>query len=248
MTLPSWRNSGIAPRVILIVVVPVVLMFVSALLYSVHSRSKEVSEELNEHGNLIASLLAEVSEYGVVSGNLDYLRTTISTVLAGENSVSQVRILGSDGHGILDLHRESVTDPNARMFIAPIRRQVVAGNELSNPNAPLLSSNARSSPSVTAQQTIGHVEVTVTSARILAKQRHRILVGLFIAAISLVLSVFLGSLMALRITRPLRETIAAVRRIRGGNYAPALEVTATGEATRRSHQNGSQHRRTHARP
>ena len=63
----TCRNWSIKARVIVITTVPLVLLFVSMLLYSYFSRSAEVEEELEAGGHLIASLVAESSEYGVES-------------------------------------------------------------------------------------------------------------------------------------------------------------------------------------
>jgi len=97
MKTVAWKDWGITPRLILIAVLPVIVMFCSVLAYSYYSRFMEVQEELNERGHLVTSLLAESSEYGLVSGDLTYLKPTIKSLLQLDKSIVSVDIL--DAHG-----------------------------------------------------------------------------------------------------------------------------------------------------
>jgi two-component system sensor histidine kinase UhpB len=67
---------GIKERVVLVTVIPVVLMFISIVLWSRLSSYSAIRQELEERGHVVATALAESSQYGVISGNLSYLERT----------------------------------------------------------------------------------------------------------------------------------------------------------------------------
>jgi two-component system sensor histidine kinase UhpB len=103
MKILDWKNWGITARLMLIATLPVTLMFVSAVLYSYFSRSQEVRQELDERGRLIASLLAESSEYGVISGNISYLERTVRWLLQVDRSIQSVEIFDGGNHSLIQI-------------------------------------------------------------------------------------------------------------------------------------------------
>jgi two-component system sensor histidine kinase UhpB len=171
----NWKDWGITPRVILIAVLPVVLMFLSVVLYSYYSRSVEVEEELADRGGLIASLLAESSEYGVISGNLSYLQTTMTWLVKADQSIHSIDILDTDKQPLLHISDNTALDAKSREFQAPIRKALLAINGFNDDK--LHVSNPLSAVQTTkSAEIIGHVRVIATSSAMLAKQRQRVLV------------------------------------------------------------------------
>ena len=125
MKLLAWKEWGIMPRVILIAVLPVTLLFFSMVLYSYYSRSAEAREEVDERSRLVASLLAQDSEYGIVSGNLSYLRATVTWLLQTDDNIESVAILDRDRHSLLNVVRTPPTGGETRAFESPVMRALI---------------------------------------------------------------------------------------------------------------------------
>lgn len=224
-----WKNWGITPRVITIAVLPLLVMFLALLSYSYYSRLNEVEEELQERGQLAASLLAESSEYGLISGDLTYLNPTIQSLLQLDNSILSVDVLDAAKRPLLHIDRKPSADGNSREFETPVKRALVAANPFIDRNAPHVGDQLASELSTKSQQVIGHVRITTSAIDMLAKQRHRVRVWTTIALAILTLAVLLGLGLAMSLTKPLAKTVAAVRAIRGGNHATNITVSTGGE-------------------
>lgn len=230
MTLFDWKKWGIRARVALISLLPVVLMFLAVVPYSNYSRSIEVDQTLNERGRLIASLVAESSEYGVLSGNWGYLERTTRWLLQVDPSIYQIEITDHSKKRLLHVAGTNPIRADVREFLAPIKRERLVGNTLGDETQPQVSAALPESlfPD-RADDVIGYVHVAVSPALMMAKQRERILVGSLIAGIALLISLGLGYSLSMGLTVPLSKTIDAVRAIKRDEYRTPLVASATGE-------------------
>lgn len=228
MNVLRWRSWGIKVRLMLITVLPVLLMFFSIVFNLYISRYSEVQSELQERGEIIAYALAESSQYGVISGNLSYIDNTIRGLLHVDQGISRVQILDAAKHNILDIPGTPDSINKKSIFLHPIQQELIDIDAFNESGKPHVSDHV---DALTAKnsQTVGYVRIEMSPAFILAKQRHKILVGASIAGVILLLSTILGLYLSLGVTRPLAKTIAVLREIRRGNYRAKLDVTATGE-------------------
>lgn len=230
MTRLNWKNWGITARLIAIAVLPVVLMFVSVTTWSYFSRLAEIQQDLHERGNLIAAALAESSQYGVISGNLTGVERTVRGLLQADKSIYGIELLDANRKIMLHVSDEALRTDTLQAFETPIRKERVQVNMFGeHDDAPHISARVDQATMLQSGQTIGYVRVTMSPANMLANKYTRILIGSAIAAAALLVSALLGLYLALDVTKPLAATIAALRRIRGGNYAVQLAVTAGGE-------------------
>ena len=230
MKLIRWARWGINARVTFISLLPVVLMFLAVVPYSNYSRSIEVDQALDERGRLIASLVAESSEYGVLSGNWGYLERTTRWLLQVDPSIYEIEITDHTKKRLLHVAGTSPIRADVREFMAPIKRERLVGNTLGDETQPQVSAALPESlfPNKT-DDVIGYVHVTVSPALMMTKQRERILVGSLIAGIALLISLGLGYSLSMGLTVPLSETIDAVRAIKRDEYRSPLVTSATGE-------------------
>lgn len=229
MKILDWKNWGITARLMLIATLPVMLMFVSVLLYAYVSRTQEVRQELDEQGRLIASLLAESSEYAVISGNIAYVERTVRWLLQVDRSIQSVEIVDGGNRPLSRIATSASLDGDAREFEAPINRELVSLSTFDSEEAPHLSAPLESGPTGKSKNTVGYVRVFVSPSDMRAKQWHRIFVGSTIAAGALLVSVLFGLFLATGLTRPLATAVSAVRGIKGGNYLTRIEPNAGGE-------------------
>ena len=224
-----FRHWGITARVILITILPVILFFAAVLVYSYTTRLHEVEQELSERGNGIASVIADSSDYAVISGNLATLSAMTAGLLRRDPSISRIVVQAADGHVLAEFAAGQPPQRPILVTAAPIRRQVLAVESFADQKAPHLSTIGPKDVPTVQGEVLGNVNVTMSGHVVLARQLQRSLVAAGIAALVLVLCALLGTSLAMSLTRPLATTINAVRRISEGDYTTALPVTATGE-------------------
>jgi two-component system sensor histidine kinase UhpB len=227
MNLTSWKHWRILPQIILIAALPSLLMFVSVLAYSYYSRAQEVADEIEERGQLTASLVAQLSEYAVVSGDLAYLSPTAQTLLAKDDSIIAVTIADANKRVLFEFDRQPSARAHLHTFHAPITRQTLSVKDLAEINRMQHADTAAAGAVPLA--TLGQVTLVMTSEQLLRKQTRRVAVGSLIATLALVTALVLGTWLSVRITGPLTSVIQTIRQIRGGNYAVAPSNVAAGE-------------------
>ncbi len=212
--LGLWRTRGIAFRLLAIAVLPAALMFlvVSFALYA--STMSDVRRDVAERGQLIASALAQSSPYGLVSGNLGYVHSTMHQLLASDASIVAILLIDDQGRTIAQNHQaRAATD--TRDFDAPVRIESMGEADLLDPGA---------APSTPRLRTLGLVRVTMSAAPIFQARK-----GAMLLAMAMVLSAAVAScLLAVRMTRRLRRTMGAVmvalRAIRKGDFDVHLDT------------------------
>lgn len=212
--LDLWRNRGIAFRLLAIAVLPAALMFmvVSFSLYA--STMSDVRRDVSERGQLIASALAQSSPYGLVSGNLGYVHSTMHQLLASDASIVAIQLMDDRGRTIAQ-HRQPRPAADPHDFDAPVRIESMGEADLLDPVE---------QPTAPRLRTLGQVRVTMSAAPVFQARK-----GAMLLAMAMVLSAAVAScLLALRMTRRLRQTMtavmAALRAIRKGDFDVRLDT------------------------
>jgi len=224
-----WRGWSIGLRMAFITMLPVALLFTSFVWYSWYAHRAQVDEELAERGRILARALAETSEYNVISGNLGDLRLTINGLVQSDSSVYRVDVVDTNGRNAVSVISEHPIEAEGRAFEAPIRKQVVWINLFSDNGTPHVSASSDTRPPTLTTQVVGHVRVTMSPTNMLARQLRRFRIELAMAALALLASGALAWVLARSLIVPLREAIARLRQIRGGDYRVELPVTTGGE-------------------
>jgi two-component system sensor histidine kinase UhpB len=212
--LNLWRNRGIAFRLLAIAVLPAALMFlvVSFALYA--STQSDVRRDVSERGQLIASALAQSSPYGLVSGNLGYVHSTMHQLLASDASIASIRLIDDQGR-ILATHTQPVQHSDQHDFDAPVRIESMGEADLLDPVGSMDTPHLR---------TLGLVRVTMSATPVFQARKGAMLLGMAMVLIAAVASCLLG----LRLTRRLRKTMSAVmaalRAIRKGDFDVQLDT------------------------
>ena len=224
-----WRGWSIGLRMAFITMLPVALLFTSFVWYSWYAHRAQVDEELSERGRILARALAETSEYNVISGNLADLRLTINGLVQSDSSVYRVDVVDTNGRNAVSVMSEHPIEAEARAFEAPIRKQVLWINLFSDNGTPHVSASSDTRPPTLTTEVVGRVRVTMSPTNMLAKQLRRFRIELAMAALALLASGLLAWVLARSLIVPLREAIAKLGQIRGGDYRVELPVTTGGE-------------------
>lgn len=204
-------------------------MIISIMLWSYLSRLEEIHRDLEERGNLIASTLAESSQYGVISGNLSYLEHTVKNLLKKDKSIFRIEILDIDKKPLISVTDEKLASNRMQVFKAIIKKDLVELNTFGVESTPHISAPVDLKSQAQRWQGAGYVHVTMSPSTMVESKRNRLLIASSIAGIFLLVSLVVGFFLARRLTKPLAATISALRRIRVGNYDIQLRTTAGGE-------------------
>lgn len=222
-----WRHWTIMARLVMIAVVPASLMFVAVTTALYLSGMGEVRRDVAERGQLIATALAQGSQYGVVSGNTAYLKSTVDGLIAADRSISLIRISDAQHRQLVE-----VGDPHAILSgdccEAPINIAQL------NVDIYGATGGARGHPDGTSgnqpkrTKTAGYVRVVMSAKPLLAARRqHVIFAGVCVLA-SALFSAWVGLVMSKKLRTPLVAVMGALRSIRQGNYEVHFEIQ-TGE-------------------
>ncbi len=216
----SWR---IRTRTGVLGVLPTLVTSLLLTFYFVTARFSDIDAELKRRGDLIASQLAYVAEYGVAVGNQDMLEAHMDAVLT-EPDVVYVDILDTSGAPIVN--RRSRKDAPAasasiNTFLRPIRRQSLPTDAFDDPFL--------AAPSAPRSDTLGSVVIALSNEQSVARQSKVMIVALGLGSLSLALSLLIAQIIARSITEPIRTLSSALRRIKDGNFNVRVIQRSGGE-------------------
>lgn len=223
-----WRDWGISARLVAMIIGPVAILFCSNVIYTYLSRNAEVLMDMAERGRVIATALADNSEYGVISGNLTELHRTIKGVVQADKTIYAVDVFSADKSTLLRVRSGLPASTNNRAFEAPVRRQLLPMNEFEEHGLPHVSGDEAIGRAPTAS-IVGYVRVTMSPADLVAKQTSRVYVQAAMTLLASIASILCALYLAHRLHQPLAITINALREIRRGHYDMRLDVDTGGE-------------------
>jgi two-component system, NarL family, sensor histidine kinase UhpB len=225
--LKTIRTWGITARLIALATIPSAIMFLLVNGWLYESGGRQLASQIQERGELIAHALAETSQYGVVSGNLDYIERNIRHLVNDDPNIAKIEVFGADQHRLVS-GSNGKSAPDAPRFEAAIRAEVPeigAFDRADAPHAALPDATA----SFRAGTPSGFVRVTMSPGPLLARQRERLYLGTLVALLATLISVGGGLLIARGLSKPLRAVMGALRDVCRGNFAVALRPHAQGE-------------------
>jgi two-component system, NarL family, sensor histidine kinase UhpB len=221
-----WHGWGIAARLLAIVVLPAAIMFMAVTATIYFTARNDVRRDVSDRGRLIATALAQSSQYGLVSGNTGYLRPTLRHMLEADPSIACIDITN-------DAHEPVVSDcqnPKPRVtdtFDIPITLEPTPNLDLFEPS-PI---NGRTPPPAATElrRTIGHVRVTMSPAPVFAAKLRALGVAFLVVLGAAVVSCFVGLRLAQRLRHTLGAVLSALRLIRQGQFKVQLDTDQAGE-------------------
>lgn len=215
-----WHRRGIATRLLVIVVLPASIMFltVAATLYGLTQR--DVRRDVATRGQLVATALAQSSQYGLVSGNTAYLRTTLHHMLAADPSIACIDIDDAAGRSVASDCQEA-RPREVESFEVQVRIELLPEVDQFEP-VPV-------PPRMGAVRTVGTVRVTVSPVPIFESKRRALLVAFGLVLAAAVLSCLIGLRLARHLGRTLTSVMSALRDVRRGEFDVRLDTDHEGE-------------------
>lgn len=229
------RRWGISSRVLFAALVPAAIIAVALAWYFTYARIGDLDRELQERGASIARQIPPACEYGLFSGNREFLAqlaesATREADVTGVAIVNEVReLLARSGV----LHERVPWDfpvpqgaalvfdvPGGLVFIAPVVRFQARVDELFGPGAA-----RHSAPGPTV---LGAVMVQLSNASAEQRKRELILNAALITLAGLVLASWLARQLSRGVTEPVLNLAQTVAEIERGNLGARAHIEAGG--------------------
>lgn len=229
------KHWTVGARVLFAAVVPAALIAVVLAWFFTYARFGDLDRQLHERGFSIARQLAPASEYGVFSGNRDFLRQLAesATTEAGVSYVaimdSEREILASSGRARVPLDPrltlpESLTllasQDDTLLFVAPVgltpslREELLATELL----------DARAAKGVR----IGAVLVELSRSELSVRKRGLIATGSFITLVGLFIAGLLARALSRGVTEPILNLADTVAHIKRGDLSARAAIETGG--------------------
>jgi two-component system sensor histidine kinase UhpB len=210
MRLDFWRHWSVRTRLMAMTAIPLAYMFCSFVWYAYQSRLSEVREEMAERGPLVAKVLADSSEFSVLSRRYDDLKPTISGLLKSDPSIYRIEVLDAQRRPLVPMATRSAGQPEARYYEAPILKRLMWVTMLDSAGKPYQKDGPPPASGATVE-TMGYVRVTMSPSSLLLKQTRRFYVELAVASLGLLVCAMLVWQLARGLDASLQASLQALR-------------------------------------
>jgi two-component system sensor histidine kinase UhpB len=212
MRFDFWRHWSVRARLLAITVIPLAYMFCTFVWYAYQSRLSEVRDEMAERGPLVAKVLADSSEFSLLTRRYDDLKPTINGLLRADASIYRIDVLDANRRELLHAAARTPGEPleNHRHYEAPVLKRLMFVTMLAADGKPYLKDRAASASSVTVE-TMGYVRVTMSPSALLVKQTKRFYVELLVASFGLLACALLAWQLSKGLNASLQLSMRALR-------------------------------------
>ncbi len=223
-------------RLLLLSLLPSAAIAITLVSYFTLSGIRTLEGELRTKALATVRYLAQISEYGIISGQIESLHGLAQTTIQ-ESDVKATIIVNPKGRAIAvsgrvslasEILRQSLQEPtmvfdsdNWIAFGAPVLRSQNESDSLFEPVA------ASSKP--TPPEVIGHVFIEFDKSELVNQQRDLLMRGLVIVLIGLIIIALLAIAMADSLARPLKRLVQAVREMSSGRLDTRVPTHSSAE-------------------
>jgi diguanylate cyclase (GGDEF)-like protein/PAS domain S-box-containing protein len=229
------REWGIQTRVLFLALVPLSVIVTLLSMHFIQTRLNDLDQALQERGRSIARQMAPACEYGVFSGNREFLANLARSAL-GDRDVLRVTIVDKDNNTLAYATRTTRPDGTpmaadaphgapAYVFQAPIMQSSVALDDFHDGSV----AGATRMAETPAGRRLGRVTVELSSESTIARRNQIMIDSLLIMLVGLAITTFIALRMASTVTGPVMALTAVVRRIKAGELAERVELVSGGE-------------------
>jgi len=207
-SVQPWRHWSVRTRLMAMTAIPLAYLFCTFVWYAYQSRLAEVREELAERGPLVAKVLADSSEFSVVSHRYDDLKLTINGLLRTDPSIQRIEVLDAQRREMVHAAARAAA-ADLRYYEAPILKRLMWVSML-GPDGKPYRKDGPSASGMTVE-TMGYVRVTMSPSALLLKQTRRFYVELMVGCIGLLACVLLAWQLAKGLDASLQASMRALR-------------------------------------
>ncbi len=208
-SMQPWRHWSVRTRLMAMTALPLAYLFCTFVWYAYQSRLAEVREEMAERGPLVAKVLADSSEFSVVSHRYDDLKLTINGLLRTDPSIQRIDVLDAQRRELVHAAARAGAAADLRYYEAPILKRLMWVSMLGPDGKPYRKD--RPAASGMTVETMGYVRVTMSPSALLLKQTRRFYVELMVGCIGLLACVLLAWQLAKGLDASLQASMRALR-------------------------------------
>ncbi|UCV11778.1 diguanylate cyclase [Dechloromonas denitrificans] len=223
-------------RLLLLTLLPSTLIAIALVAYFTYSGINTLEAELRTKGLSTVRYLAPISEYSIISGQIESLHS-LAQATVQDSGVKAAIIVNQKGRAMAVSGRVSLSGeilrqtPDGPRQVAENDRWVAFGapvvrslNEADSLFEPLHPEQKGSPPEV-----IGHVFVEFDKTELNARQADLFQRGLIIVLVGLILLAVLAIAIADTLAKPLHQLALAVRQMSSGHFGTRVNATSSGE-------------------
>jgi len=205
---------------------------------------KSSYEELLHHGRGIAKMVSKNSEYGIYTGNEEFLCDIVKS-LDGDPDIAYVFIFNETKRQLVHrIFKPSLQIPRSLLnrdaqLTEPIHEEFLNqkdGKRYVNLLAPVISYGLGDSPrifpnkeNVGQQKTVGYVQIGLTQERLTKRINRSLFSTLLFASFAVLLGVLLTLFITRRITLPIKRQKLAAQNISEGKFDHPIEIQTSDE-------------------
>ncbi|MBK1692299.1 ATP-binding protein [Ectothiorhodospira mobilis] len=224
-------------RILALALLPTLAVAMALTVYWTGVKVRELEAQMMERGHMLVAFLAPAAEYGVISGNRQYLEAVTAKARA-QPDVVEVIIRDRRGRPLYT-HRQEMQEPDgenallpwvaAHLFDAEVRpfRERITLTALDEYDLPL--PDPMEGALAEDPRLLGSVSVSLTSQPTLVHQIRWVLQSLALILIIVLLTWLLVLRWSLRLSRPLEGIAATVRHIGRGDLSARSRARVSGE-------------------
>jgi diguanylate cyclase (GGDEF)-like protein len=230
------KHLTLRRRLLLLTLLPSIVIAIALVSYFTLNGIRALEAELRDKGMSTVRYLAPISEYGIITGQVDSLQSLVQAAVQ-ESGVKAAIIVNAKGRAIavsgrISLSSEAlqnkltkpalITETNDWLaFSAPIQRSL---SEVDSLFEPLEESKTPRQPDV-----IGHVFIELDKIELAYRQRQLMERGLMIVFVGLILLALLAIAIADNLAKPVMRLVGAVRDMSSGHLNSRVPQVSGGE-------------------
>jgi len=233
------KRWGIKRKLVMLGLLPAGLLALMLGAAFISAQYSDLEKALEERGTIITNQLAQASEYGVFSGNVQFLRALTGNVLI-ESGVEYIAVFDKAGNSIVSvgnisesLEKNAMVDKawftrskskKFMVFHAPTyQTQLVVGSTDDELMADEEPEYIRSSVN------LGYVTVMLSRQATISRQKELIINGLVMALVMLLVTGLFAIYIGNQISEPIIDLTNVVRELEMGNLNARIKSDASGE-------------------
>lgn len=210
------NRQSIRWQVLFAVLMPMTILFITVTTYSLVDRLSRVENDIQQDGAMLVDQLIYISEYALVSGNTGYLDKIVSG-LTEKAEVHQILFMDSQGKEILVRKNGRALGQTLVLY----QREVY----LTDLEIDFMHDENSAGQAVK----LGSVALWMNKTVYINRELRSVGLQLFVAVVSLALTIFIGIRLANRLSNQLLSIRDAVNQLTEGNYQTSIEVQGRGE-------------------
>ena len=228
------KNISLRQRLLILTLLPSILIMTVLVFHYSLSGIKALETELRAKGISTVRYLAPISEYGIISGQVDSIYGLVQAAIQ-EPGVKAAIIVNQKGRALAVSGRVSLPAEILRQQL-PAPGQVAEDKKWIAFGAPVVRSQNESDPLFElavpenlSQEIIGHVFIELDKDELLKRQRQLIEEGFIVVMFGLGIMAVLAITMADKLAKPLQRLAGAVQKMSSGRFETRVIAGAPGE-------------------